>query len=162
MRKIRLYFDTSAIGMIDNDHSPRWQAAAKRMFENINENADDYELFISKITKDEIEQCNPKTRAVIEQLLGAFRFTELPDSAEAAQLAEHYMKGNILSQKHLADLTHIAYATVARCDAVISCNFKHFLNPKIFYRLKRLNDELNLTTPPIWSPLVFEGKTYNE
>jgi len=52
----------------------------------------------------------------------------LPLDAEARGLAEAYVSAGILPAKLRADAQHIAIATVARVDVMVSWNFKHIVN----------------------------------
>jgi hypothetical protein len=48
--------------------------------------------------------------------------------AEAEALAEAYLAPGVLTVKMRADAQHIAIATVARVDVLVSWNFKHIVN----------------------------------
>jgi hypothetical protein len=43
-------------------------------------------------------------------------------------LADSYMKRNIVTTKYYADALHIAIATVLGVDVLVSWNFKHIVN----------------------------------
>lgn len=47
---------------------------------------------------------------------------------EAMELAEAYFVAGVLTDKMRADAQHIAIATVARVDVLVSWNFKHIVN----------------------------------
>jgi hypothetical protein len=48
--------------------------------------------------------------------------------AEARELADAYVYAGVLTAKMQADAQHIAIATVARVDVLVSWNFKHITN----------------------------------
>jgi hypothetical protein len=48
--------------------------------------------------------------------------------AEASELAEVYISEGVVSERFRADAQHIAIATVARVDVLVSWNFKHIVN----------------------------------
>ena len=48
--------------------------------------------------------------------------------AEAKDLAEAYISAGVLTAKMFADAQHIAIATAARVDVLVSWNFKHIVN----------------------------------
>ena len=50
----------------------------------------------------------------------------LSDEAEA--LANAYLKAQVVNAKHIVDAQHIAIASVARVDVVVSWNFRHIVN----------------------------------
>jgi hypothetical protein len=47
---------------------------------------------------------------------------------EAMDLAEAYIAAGVLTARMRADAQHIAMATVARVDVLVSWNFKHIVN----------------------------------
>ena len=46
---------------------------------------------------------------------------------EIIQLRDAYIQAGVVSQKSLNDAGHVAAATVARADAIVSWNFKHIV-----------------------------------
>ena len=48
--------------------------------------------------------------------------------AEATELAEAYISEGVLTPTMRADAQHIAMATIARVDVLVSWNFKHIVN----------------------------------
>ncbi len=52
----------------------------------------------------------------------------MPDSDEAAELAQAYLDHGIGGPGSRADALHVALATVGRVDVLVSWNFKHVVN----------------------------------
>ena len=52
----------------------------------------------------------------------------LPDTREAAELADAYLARGVLGPGSHSDALHVALATVARVDVLVSWNFKHIVN----------------------------------
>ena len=50
---------------------------------------------------------------------------ELNDDVEYLQ--EAYLKANIVTAKYADDALHVAHATLARADVIVSWNFKHLV-----------------------------------
>ena len=48
--------------------------------------------------------------------------------AEATELAEAYISEGVIAARMRSDAQHIALATVARVDVLVSWNFKHIVN----------------------------------
>jgi len=46
---------------------------------------------------------------------------------EIALLAEAYIAAGVVGAKWYEDCLHVAFATVARADAIVSWNFKHIV-----------------------------------
>ena len=51
----------------------------------------------------------------------------------AVELANRYIKENVVGKTSFDDCVHIALATIHRADILISWNFKHIVN---FYRIR--------------------------
>ena len=71
---------------------------------------------------------------------------------EARELAEAYIVAEVITAKMRADAQHIAIATVARVDVLVSWNFKHIVNlPRIHgynsVNLRRGYPILEIRTP---------------
>src|SRR4051812_6528515 len=49
-------------------------------------------------------------------------------TAEGLQLAQNYIKENVVGQTSLNDCLHIATATLNKVDVLVSWNFKHIVN----------------------------------
>ena len=47
---------------------------------------------------------------------------------EAIELAEHYLKENVVGKTSRADCIHIGLATINNADILVSWNFKHIVN----------------------------------
>lgn len=54
----------------------------------------------------------------------------LPVSEEAVLLQEAYLESNTLTRRWSEDALHVAIATVARADVLVSWNFKHLVDPR--------------------------------
>ncbi|WP_149989824.1 type II toxin-antitoxin system VapC family toxin, partial [Microcystis aeruginosa] len=48
-------------------------------------------------------------------------------TAEVLQLRNAYINEGVVTSKSINDATHVAAATIARADAIISWNFKHIV-----------------------------------
>lgn len=81
-------------------------------------------LVISDVTLAELQNAPPAVREVVSDLrpdsVEAVLFT-----AEAERLAKAYLAASVLPQKMWADAQHIAIATLAGVDVLVSWNFKH-------------------------------------
>jgi hypothetical protein len=76
---------------------------------------------------------------------------------EALQLAQTYVKENVVGQTSLNDCIHIAVATLTRVDVLVSWNFKHIVN---VYRIRGYNSvnlRLGYATIDIRSPKEIVG-----
>ena len=83
-------------------------------------------LLISEIVVAELDKAPAEVRNVLLSLPEeAVEKVELTD--EILELRNEYMKAKILGPEWIDDATHVAVATVARADAIVSWNFKHIV-----------------------------------
>jgi len=95
--------------------------------------------------------------------LETFEHVKLPQSDIADNLAWIYVADGVLSQKHLDDLTHVAYATVFECDYVVTWNMRHLANDKTVRRVNAVNTtekygDIYIATPEFFTGGNIHGK----
>lgn len=121
MRIPRIYADTSVIGgCLDAEFSHE----SMHFIEMVRKGK--CTLLLSEIVVAELD----KAPAVVQNIL-----LSLPEktvekvelTGEILELRNEYMKAKILGPEWIDDATHVAVATVARADAIISWNFKHIV-----------------------------------
>ena len=84
MRKTRLYLEASPIIMMNPGQDPVRQAVTKEFFRIVSENPDEYELFLSPVTFEELGKAKTEEkRKASADFLQTIQFTELPENAEA-------------------------------------------------------------------------------
>jgi hypothetical protein len=85
-------------------------------------------------------------------------------SSEAEALARHYLSAGILTFNMFADAQHIAMATVARVDVLVSWNFRHVVNLVRIQQFHRVNALHGYPTIEIRSPreVVLDDSDINE
>lgn len=121
-RKIRIYVDTSVIGgCLDEE----FRIPSIRLFDR--GRGGDALLVISDTTLAELASAPPKVRKVIEGLPEEC-IELIGQDAESEELAEEYIRQAVVPRRMLADAQHIAVATVARVDVLVSWNFRHIVN----------------------------------
>ena len=156
MRKTRLYLDTSPIIMVTPGQNPIRQAITKEFFRVVTKNLDEYELFISLVTIDELDGAkSEEKRKATATFLKSIHYTELPQNDEAENLAWVYTIDGVLSQANFDDLRHVAYAVVSRCDYVVSWNMRHPANDRTEMRVNRVNTSENYPKITIVTPEHF-------
>jgi hypothetical protein len=108
-------------------------------------------VVLSSVLEDELKKAPDNVRGF---------FTDIPESQierivstdESNTLAERYIKAGILTQNHLTDCKHVALATVARVDALVSWNTKHIVNDNRIPQFNFVNvgfgcDKITILTP---------------
>ena len=147
MKKLRIYLDTSVIGgCLDNEFS----IESNKLIEAIKQ--EQFILLISDIIVNELINAPQAVKDILlsipKSIIEAVNITP-----EILQLRDAYINASVITAKSINDATHVAAATVARADAIVSWNFKHIVRldkMKGYNQIKLLNGYGILT---IISPL---------
>jgi hypothetical protein len=95
-------------------------------------------LVISDRTLAELASAPAKVRDVIDDMpTKCVEFVR--QSAESEALAEQYIRQAVVSRRMLADAQHIAVATVAKVDVLVSWNFRHIVNLERIHGFNAVN-----------------------
>ena len=71
---------------------------------------------------------------------------------DSLELANHYLQRNILSPNFVDDALHIALATMAEVDVLVSWNFKHIVHLDKIRLFNAVNIEFGYKPIQIYSP----------
>ena len=122
MKRLTLYIDTSVIG---GYFDIEFVEETKALFDNL-ENSN-FDIMFSSVTEDELLNAPKKVRELLknipEKLKKRVELTE-----EAVNLADSYIKENVVGKTSREDCFHIALATINKADILVSWNFKHIVN----------------------------------
>ena len=121
MKKLRIYLDTSVIGgCLDNEFS----IESNKLIEAIKQ--EQFILLISDIIVNELINAPQSVKDILlsipKSIIEAVNITP-----EILQLRDAYINAGVVTAKSINDATHVAAATVARADAIVSWNFKHIV-----------------------------------
>lgn len=130
MRPIRTYVDTSVFGGANDEE---FAEPSCRFFDRVAHG--EFTVLISQLSLDELQPAPPAVKRVLEAIPSE-HIERVNINEEAEMLAEAYIAAGVLSKKGRADALHIALATVARANLVLSWNFKHIVN---FQRIQQFN-----------------------
>jgi len=137
MRKIKLYMDTSIVSHLFADDTPDKMADTIRLWRELA--IDKYEIYISDIVTNEIQQCPEPKRSQMLEKMRQIKLNLLHETNEVKELASEYIKGGVLKEKSYDDCLHIAYSVIHHCDAIVSWNFKHLVNFKTIDKVRIVN-----------------------
>ncbi len=146
MKKTLIYVDTSVIGGCCDPEFQEWSLGLLRNFQSGR-----FSLFLSELIEAEIQDAPDEVKGVYEEFQkAALDILEL--TTEAANLADAYLSHDILPYNFLNDARHIAIATVAGADLVVSWNFKHIVHFEKIQKFNAVNIEMGYKSVLIFSP----------
>jgi predicted nucleic acid-binding protein len=121
---MRIYIDTSVVGgYFDKEFSE----ATGKFFEKVERG--DLILVVSDLLDTELI----KAPTVVREHLMKYPPEQVESvrlSPEAVSLANEYIERRVVGATSVADCQHIAIATIAKVDVLVSWNFKHIVNLK--------------------------------
>jgi predicted nucleic acid-binding protein len=122
MKTPRVYADTSVIGGCLDDEFAVESAA-------LLETARDGRmvLLLSDLLAEELDAAPAEVQQLLAELPPS-AFERVISSPESEALRDAYLRAGVVSRRHARDAHHIALATVARADIVVSWNFKHIVH----------------------------------
>ena len=129
MKKTKIYLDTSVISHLGAPDTPEKMADTLRLWEKIKKGA--YEVVLSEVVFDELEDCSEPKRSYLMDLLSKIQYERVEQNSDTEVLANRFIELGILRKKSLDDCLHIASALLSDCDIIVSWNFKHIVNPRI-------------------------------
>jgi predicted nucleic acid-binding protein len=122
MKRLRVYVDTSVIGgCFDEEFAKESRALVEAAREGR------FVLLLSELLAAELGAGPPELQEVLEGL-AAESFESVAISEESVRLRDAYIMAGVVGPPHDKDAHHIALATVARADLVVSWNFKHIVH----------------------------------
>lgn len=122
MKKLRIYAVTSVFGGCFDDE---FSEDSKAFFNDIK--AGKFILIVSPTTLRELNNAPDFVQKVLADL-PASSIELLEYSDEIGFLRDEYLKADIVSNSCKADAEHVASASIAEVDLIISWNFKHIVH----------------------------------
>ncbi len=146
----KVYLDTSVISHLYALETP----------EKMNETlivwnyfiANKYEIYISKVTFDEINDCKEPKQTKLLDYLSKIKYKFIKENEESLLLLNKYLELGVLNEKSKDDLRHISLAVVNKCDIILSWNFKHLVNFKTIKKIQEINELMGYKNINILSP----------
>ncbi|MFG0313235.1 MAG: hypothetical protein ACF8LL_03510, partial [Phycisphaerales bacterium] len=117
----RVYADTSVYGGV---FDPEFEAHSSAFFEQVHRGR--FGLVSSALVEDELAEAPERVRAYYASLGALLELAEV--TAETADLQNAYLDAGILSERSAEDALHVALATIARCDLLVSWNYRHIVH----------------------------------
>ena len=145
-RKQKIYIDTSVVG---GYYDSEFKEDTQLLFKEIKQGL--FEIVYSTVTEDELLGAPKKVRDLMPSLPQKV-ITKVGLSEEAVNLADAYLKENVVGETSRTDCYHIALATIHKVDILVSWNFKHIVNVARIRGYNAVNMKLGYSTIDIRSP----------
>ena len=146
MKIQRIYIDTSVIGGCFDPEFAEWSNGLLQDFRN-----GTFRPLLSEVIGAEIEDAPDEVQVVYVELI-ALNAEVLTVEESALELADEYQKRGILTSNFYDDGLHIALATVAEADLLVSWNFKHIVRFDKIRLFNAVNIEFGYKSLQIFSP----------
>ena len=146
MKLQRIYLDTSVIGGCLDDEFAPWSNGLMKDFRLGN-----FKPILSTTVAFEVLGAPEAVRQTYAELL-KLDHELLEIMPEATALAELYQRRGILTPKFYGDGLHIALATIAEVDVLVSWNFKHIVHLDKIRLFNAVNIEQGYKPLQIYSP----------
>ncbi len=122
MKRLRIYADTSVFGGCFDDE---FSADSRRFFEEVGSGR--FLLVVSETTLFELAEAPAEVREVLTRLpTGSLEIIQAPE--EIAVLRDAYVQAGVLGGASIRDAAHVASASVADVDIIVSWNFRHIVH----------------------------------
>jgi len=145
MKKLRIYVDTSVIGGCFDPEFEFWSNGLMRDFREGR-----FGVVLSDITATEVKPAPEAVRELHTELLSIAEV--LPITEEAVAVLAAYERHGVLGPRFRNDMLHIALATVAEVDVLVSWNFRHIVRLDKMQQFNGINLELGYRALAIYSP----------
>ncbi len=146
MKILRVYIDTSVIGGCFDDEFAHWSNALVDNFR-----MGYFKPVVSDIVANEVNDAPIHVIRKYGEIVSCDADLLIADD-ESANLMRQYRIHKILSDKFEDDMMHIALATVAKVDILVSWNFKHIVHYDKIRQFNAINIKQGYAPLVIYSP----------
>lgn len=146
MFRPRIYIDTSVIGDCFDEEFKEYSV---QLFDEFTSGKK--MLVISDVLLLELEGAPEEVRSMLNRIpRDNIEYVSLNE--ESITLASAYLEDGVVAESSLSDARHIAIATVARVDILLSWNYRHIVNLNRIRLLNSVNLKLGYPALEIRSP----------
>lgn len=150
MRKIRVYADTSVFG---GPLDKQFAGPSSRFFQRVK--AGEFVLVVSRMVLRELYAAPEEVRKGLTDLpSSALEYIEVDEDVET--LADAYLAAGIVGPASRDDAVHVAAATAAGADLILSWNFRHIVNYNRIHKYNGVNALNGYPAIEIHSPLEID------
>ena len=126
---MRVYADSSVFGGTEDKEFAK---ESRAFFDLVREGR--FHLVISALVRDELLDAPSGVTQLYEEMDTMAEVVEITE--DVIRLARAYVDAGVVTAKWQDDATHVALASVARCELIVSWNFRHIVH---FQKIPRYN-----------------------
>ena len=130
MKKLRIYIDTSILGGCEDDE---FSIASLKLIDCIK--TGEFKVLVSDLLVTELAFAPESIKGILKSI-PLENIEQLLETEDAVALQKIYISAGILGKASLNDALHVAIATVAKADMIVSWNFKHIVH---FEKIRMFN-----------------------
>ena len=153
--KVKIYLDTSVISCLQVPETPERMVDTLHLWEDIK--AGIYDVVVSDITIGEINECPEPKRSFMLNELKKIALFVIEAEKKVEELSQEFIRLGILKERNMDDCMHIATALLAKCDVIVSWNFKHIVNDKTIEGVKIISKTKGFDGIKIYCPSILIG-----
>ena len=146
MKQLRVYVDTSVFGGCFDEE---FEDESKRLFQDASNGK--FVLVISEVSLLELGRAPEHVQKVLADVPSK-QLEKVEGSEEIIRLRDAYLKAGVVGEGSKADAEHIASASVADVDFVVSWNFKHIVHYEKIHGYHAVNLVHGYRAVEIYSP----------
>lgn len=146
MKKLRIYLDTSVFGGCFDEEFAR---ASRKLFDEVKTSG--HTVIVSETTIAELVDAPAAVQEIFKNI-PAGQMERVEPSLDVIALRNAYIKAGIVTKKCIDDATHVAAATIAGADLIISWNFRHIVHFEKISGYNRVNRTRGYQDLGIFSP----------
>ncbi len=147
---MRLYLDTSVLGALTDREDPRRVEITRRLFRAVTQGR--HAGVISNVVQEELELAPTELQQEILHEIRLIEFELVVEDAASRRLFTEYVATRVVPFRFRNDLRHVAVATAAMVDALVSWNFRHLVNVRTRRAIHAVNLRLGQPLIEIVSP----------
>ena len=133
MHELRVYIDTSVFGGVGDEE---FAEPSRLFFERLNLGE-----FAPVVSTEVLRELRDAPRTVQDEFdhISEESLQIIPVSQEVEALADAYVNAGVLGRTSRSDALHVAAASVAEVDLIVSWNFRHIVNYDRIHKYNAVN-----------------------
>ena len=133
-----VYLETTIFNFPFADDAPQYKADTLELFAKIETGK--FKAITSDYAVDELKNTkDPVRREAMLTLIAKYNIPILPKTDPIEELAGKYLASGIIPKNFEPDACHIACATIAGADFIVSLNFQHIVKHKTIIETEIIN-----------------------